>query len=85
MELLCRVGSLADEHNIIPVGGLITGVKIEILKLFIKKPELHWSALLWFLPSCVADLLITFTLVRSLVRWLVLTQRDLVHMLIFFL
>jgi len=48
------------------VGGLITGVKIEILKLFIKKPELHWSALLWFLPSCVADLLITFTLVRSL-------------------
>ncbi|KAJ4467549.1 hypothetical protein J3R30DRAFT_1940649 [Lentinula aciculospora] len=48
------------------VGGFITGVKIAILKLFIKKPELHWSALLWFIPSCVADLLITFTLVRSL-------------------
>ncbi|KAJ3741268.1 hypothetical protein DFH05DRAFT_1528115 [Lentinula detonsa] len=48
------------------VGGVITGVKIAILKLFIKKPELHWSALLWFIPSCVADLLITFTLVRSL-------------------
>ncbi|KAJ3892911.1 hypothetical protein GG344DRAFT_75477 [Lentinula edodes] len=47
-------------------GGFITGVKIAILKLFSKKPELHWSALLWFIPSCVADLLITFTLVRSL-------------------
>jgi hypothetical protein len=47
-------------------GGFITGIKILILKLFVKKPELHWSALVWFLPSCVADLLITFTLVRSL-------------------
>ncbi|KAJ3743535.1 hypothetical protein DFH05DRAFT_1618737 [Lentinula detonsa] len=47
-------------------GGFITGIKIVILKLFIKKPELHWSALLWFLPSCVADILITVTLVRSL-------------------
>ncbi|KAF5364845.1 hypothetical protein D9757_011276 [Collybiopsis confluens] len=41
---------------------------IAILKLFAKKPELHWSALLWFLTSCVADLLITGTLVRTLVR-----------------
>ncbi|KAJ3776562.1 hypothetical protein FB446DRAFT_283591 [Lentinula raphanica] len=48
------------------VGGVITGVKIAILKLFSRKPELHWSALLWFIPSCVADLLITFTLVLSL-------------------
>jgi len=47
-------------------GGFITGIKIAILKLFSKKPELHWSALLWFLTSCVADLLITATLVRSL-------------------
>ncbi|KIK65256.1 hypothetical protein GYMLUDRAFT_39615 [Collybiopsis luxurians FD-317 M1] len=47
-------------------GGVITGAKIAILKLFAKKPELHWSALLWFLTSCVADLLITGTLVRSL-------------------
>jgi hypothetical protein len=47
-------------------GGFITGIKIAVLKLFIKKPELHWSALLWFLTSCVADLLITGTLVRSL-------------------
>ncbi|KAE9401217.1 hypothetical protein BT96DRAFT_612723 [Gymnopus androsaceus JB14] len=47
-------------------GGFITGVKIAIIKLFIKKPELHWPALLWFLPSCAADLLITATLVRGL-------------------
>ncbi|KAF5355610.1 hypothetical protein D9757_012905 [Collybiopsis confluens] len=47
-------------------GGFITGVKIEGLKLFSKKPELHWSALLWFLTSCVADLLITAALVLSL-------------------
>ncbi|KAJ3721184.1 hypothetical protein C8R42DRAFT_80895 [Lentinula raphanica] len=48
-------------------GGFITGIKlVMILKVFIKKPELHWSALLWFLPSCVADILITVTLVQSL-------------------
>ncbi|KAJ3763781.1 hypothetical protein EV360DRAFT_65957 [Lentinula raphanica] len=47
-------------------GGFITGIKLVILKVFIKKPELHWSALLWFLPSCVADILITVTLVQSL-------------------
>ncbi|KAJ4469530.1 hypothetical protein J3R30DRAFT_1564226 [Lentinula aciculospora] len=47
-------------------GGFITGVKVAILKLFIKKPELHWSALLWFLPSCLADIIITVTLVQSL-------------------
>lgn len=48
-------------------GGFITGVKVAILKLFALKPELHWPALLWLLTSCVADLLITATLVRSLV------------------
>jgi len=47
-------------------GGFITGVKFAILKLFALKPELHWPALLWLLTSCVADLLITATLVRSL-------------------
>ncbi|KAJ3968490.1 hypothetical protein EV361DRAFT_414475 [Lentinula raphanica] len=47
-------------------GGFITGIKLVILKVFIKKPELHWSALLWFLPSCAADILITVTLVQSL-------------------
>lgn len=48
-------------------GGFITGVKIAKLKLFADKPELHWSALLWFLTACVADLLITGTLVWNLV------------------
>ncbi|KAF5377402.1 hypothetical protein D9757_009723 [Collybiopsis confluens] len=47
-------------------GGLITAIKIAIIKLFARKPELHWPALLWFLTSCVADLLITVTLVRTL-------------------
>ncbi|KAE9395527.1 hypothetical protein BT96DRAFT_826097 [Gymnopus androsaceus JB14] len=61
--LLHQVIFLAYEYL---AGGVITGAKIAILKLFIKKPELHWSALVWFLPSCVADLLITFTLVMSL-------------------
>jgi len=51
---------------IVVAGGFVTGVKVAILKLFIKKPELHWPALLWLLTSCVADLLITVTLVRSL-------------------
>ncbi|KAF5337614.1 hypothetical protein D9758_014927 [Tetrapyrgos nigripes] len=39
---------------------------IFIIKFFARKPELHESALLWFLTSCVADVLITGTLVRSL-------------------
>jgi len=47
-------------------GGFITGVKVAILKLFALKPELHWPALLWWLTSTAADLLITGTLVRSL-------------------
>ncbi|KAE9398706.1 hypothetical protein BT96DRAFT_920684 [Gymnopus androsaceus JB14] len=59
----CVVVALALASS---AGGFITGVKVAILKLFIKKPELHWPALLWLLTSCVADLLITVTLVRSL-------------------
>ncbi|THU98830.1 hypothetical protein K435DRAFT_520009 [Dendrothele bispora CBS 962.96] len=47
-------------------GGIWTGVKLFIIKLFARKPELHESALLWFLTSCVADVMITATLVRSL-------------------
>ncbi|KAJ3849170.1 hypothetical protein EV368DRAFT_67662 [Lentinula lateritia] len=49
-------------------GGFVTGVKIAKLKLFADKPELHWSALLWFLTACVADLLITGTLVWNLAQ-----------------
>ncbi|KAK7468233.1 hypothetical protein VKT23_002741 [Stygiomarasmius scandens] len=47
-------------------GGIWTGIKLIIIKLFARKPELHESALLWFLTSCVADVMITATLVRSL-------------------
>ncbi|KAJ3752097.1 hypothetical protein EV360DRAFT_75657 [Lentinula raphanica] len=50
------------------VGGFITGIKIARLKLFADKPELHWSALLWFLTACVADLVITGTLVWNLAQ-----------------
>ncbi|KAK1233527.1 hypothetical protein PQX77_003338 [Marasmius sp. AFHP31] len=47
-------------------GGIWTGVKVGVIKTFIRKPELHTSALVWFLTSCVADVLITVSLVRSL-------------------
>ncbi|KAJ8090739.1 hypothetical protein PM082_018305 [Marasmius tenuissimus] len=47
-------------------GGIWTGVKVGVIKTFARKPELHTSALVWFLTSCVADVLITFSLVRSL-------------------
>ncbi|GLB38883.1 hypothetical protein LshimejAT787_0600450 [Lyophyllum shimeji] len=47
-------------------GGIWTGVKITIVKLFARKPELHNPALVWFLSSCVADVLITGSLVYSL-------------------
>ncbi|KAG6860540.1 hypothetical protein C0995_010002 [Termitomyces sp. Mi166 len=47
-------------------GGCWTGIKITILKLFIKKPLLHTPALVWFLSACVADILITASLVYSL-------------------
>jgi hypothetical protein len=48
-------------------GGLWTTIKIVLIKLFSRKPELHWSALVWFLAACVADVLITVTLVMNLV------------------
>ncbi|KAJ7579913.1 hypothetical protein C8J56DRAFT_1089505 [Mycena floridula] len=47
-------------------GGLWTGIRIPIVKLFANKPLLHWSALVWFLCSCISDVLITIVLVRSL-------------------
>ncbi|KAF5383041.1 hypothetical protein D9615_004797 [Tricholomella constricta] len=47
-------------------GGIWTGVMIAILRLFAKKPELHNPALVWFLSGCVADVLITATLVYTL-------------------
>ncbi|KAJ7036178.1 hypothetical protein C8F04DRAFT_489089 [Mycena alexandri] len=47
-------------------GGLWTTVKVAIIKELVHKPELHNSALLWFLASCVADILITISLVLTL-------------------
>ncbi|KAJ7778829.1 hypothetical protein DFH07DRAFT_950842 [Mycena maculata] len=47
-------------------GGIWTAVVLEIIKTFAKKPKMHNSALLWFLSSCVADILITISLVISL-------------------
>ncbi|KAJ7117960.1 hypothetical protein C8R43DRAFT_1036515 [Mycena crocata] len=47
-------------------GGLWTAVKVGLIGKFARKPELHVSALLWFLASCVADVLITISLVMTL-------------------
>ncbi|KAF8187879.1 hypothetical protein K438DRAFT_1427722, partial [Mycena galopus ATCC 62051] len=47
-------------------GGIWTTTMVHILKLFVKKPLLHKPALLWFLTSCVADVLITISLVWTL-------------------
>ncbi|KAH0586582.1 hypothetical protein H2248_007807 [Termitomyces sp. 'cryptogamus'] len=47
-------------------GGCWTGIKISVIKLFEKKPQLHTPALVWFLSACVADVLITASLVYNL-------------------
>ncbi|KAF6755006.1 hypothetical protein DFP72DRAFT_356133 [Ephemerocybe angulata] len=49
-------------------GGIWTTVLIIKLKVFARKIELHWSALVWFLAACVADILITVVLVITLSR-----------------
>ncbi|KAJ7441085.1 hypothetical protein FB451DRAFT_119456 [Mycena latifolia] len=49
-------------------GGLWTSAMVQILRQFAKKPLLHNSALLWFLASCVADVLITISLVLTLTK-----------------
>lgn len=49
-------------------GGTWTAVRIVDIKLFSRKPELHSSALMWFLSSCVADIVITVVLVISLTK-----------------
>ncbi|KAJ7663209.1 hypothetical protein DFH06DRAFT_1324686 [Mycena polygramma] len=41
---------------------------VAILKQFAKKPLLHTPALVWFLTSCAADVLITTSLVITLAR-----------------
>jgi hypothetical protein len=50
------------------VGGTYTTVLIIKIKLFSRKPELHWPALVWFLSATLADVMITATLVLSLSR-----------------
>ncbi|KAF7372846.1 hypothetical protein MSAN_00490600 [Mycena sanguinolenta] len=47
-------------------GGVWTAITIQILRQFSKKPLLHNPALLWFLGACVADILITVSLVIKL-------------------
>ncbi|RXW24362.1 hypothetical protein EST38_g1477 [Candolleomyces aberdarensis] len=49
-------------------GGIWTTVLIIKVKVFARKIELHWSALVWFLAACVADVLITVVLVVTLSR-----------------
>jgi len=49
-------------------GGIWTATLIQIYRLFAKKPLLHNPALLWFLASCVADVLITVSLVITLAK-----------------
>ncbi|KAJ8463199.1 hypothetical protein ONZ45_g6559 [Pleurotus djamor] len=52
---------------IVSLGGATwTSVKLAMIKLFIRKPELHWCALLWLLSSAISDGLIAFTLVYTL-------------------
>ncbi|KJA15302.1 hypothetical protein HYPSUDRAFT_393214 [Hypholoma sublateritium FD-334 SS-4] len=46
-------------------GAWTTGLLVKI-KLFSRKPELHWPALVWFLSACVADVMITVVLVFTL-------------------
>jgi len=47
-------------------GGIWTAVRVIQIKVFARKPELHTPALTWFLSSCVADIVITISLVISL-------------------
>ncbi|KAJ2915909.1 hypothetical protein MD484_g4531, partial [Candolleomyces efflorescens] len=49
-------------------GGIWTTALIIKVKVFARKIELHWSALVWFLAACVADVLITVVLVVTLSR-----------------
>ncbi|PPR03729.1 hypothetical protein CVT24_007377 [Panaeolus cyanescens] len=48
------------------VGGVWTTVRLVQVRLFSRKPELHWPALVWFLAACISDVLITLVLVFTL-------------------
>ncbi|KAF9473920.1 hypothetical protein BDN70DRAFT_885376 [Pholiota conissans] len=47
-------------------GGIWTTYMIIKIKLFARKPELHWPALVWFLAASIADVMITAVLVLTL-------------------
>ncbi|KAJ7238119.1 hypothetical protein B0H12DRAFT_100259 [Mycena haematopus] len=47
-------------------GGIYTATKVALIKQFVHKPELHAPALVWFLASCAADVIITVALVLTL-------------------
>ncbi|KAH6908851.1 hypothetical protein BKA70DRAFT_1385994 [Coprinopsis sp. MPI-PUGE-AT-0042] len=49
-------------------GGIWTTALIIQIKLFARKEELHWSALVWFVSAVVSDVLITMVLVVTLSR-----------------
>ncbi|KAJ7891360.1 hypothetical protein B0H14DRAFT_1073779 [Mycena olivaceomarginata] len=49
-------------------GGVWTAVMVRLVKTFANKPKLRNPALLWFLSSCVADAVITISLVVTLLK-----------------
>ncbi|KAF7430247.1 hypothetical protein PC9H_005949 [Pleurotus ostreatus] len=49
-------------------GGIWTCITVATIRVFSRKPELHWPALTWLLASAIADALITSTLVYSLYK-----------------
>ncbi|KAF5327055.1 hypothetical protein D9619_005009 [Psilocybe cf. subviscida] len=68
---------LLTKSNILPIivailsivslaGGTWTTALIVKIKLFSRKPELHWPALVWFISACLADIMITTVLVMNL-------------------
>ncbi|KAF4563993.1 hypothetical protein EYR36_003242 [Pleurotus pulmonarius] len=59
--LICVLGIISL------AGGIWTCITVATIRVFSRKPELHWPALTWLLASAIADALITSTLVYSLV------------------
>ena len=49
-------------------GGIWLGVTVINIRLFSRKPELHWPALVWLISSAIADVTLTGSLTYYLVR-----------------
>ncbi|KAJ8701333.1 hypothetical protein PTI98_000134 [Pleurotus ostreatus] len=60
--LICILGVISL------AGGIWTCITVATIRVFSRKPELHWPALTWLLASAIADALITSTLVYSLYK-----------------